>query len=67
MIKNYFEHGFDFVSYCIAIVLGSIIMMTMTGTHSFLNVIGFIILSSIVTISLDMLSYRYLERGDLIE
>lgn len=65
MIKNYFDDGFDPVSFTFSVIIGFIIMMSLTGYHTWYAVIGFFTISTTVIVFVDMLFYQLLERGDM--
>jgi len=65
MIKTYLEEGFDPVSFIISIIIGLMLMMSMTGIHTWYIATGFFIISTFVIMSVDMLFYQLFERGDI--
>lgn len=65
MIKTYLEEGFDPVSFTISIIIGLMLMMSMTGIHTWYIATGFFIISTFVIMSVDMLFYQLFERGNL--
>lgn len=65
MIKTYLEEGFDPVSFIISIIIGLMLMMSMTGVHTWYIATGFLIISTFVIMSVDMLFYLLFERGDI--
>ena len=65
MIKTYLEEGFDPVSFTISIIIGLMLMMSTTGVHTWYIATGFFIISTFVIMSVDMLFYQLVERGNL--
>lgn len=65
MIKDYFREGFDPVSFVFSILIGWMIMESITGWHTLSAIILFFILSTAVIIIIDVTLYQLLERGNL--
>lgn len=65
MIKDYFREGFDPVSFVFSILIGWMIMESIIGWHTLSATILFFVLSMTVIMTIDMIFYQLLERGDL--
>ena len=65
MIKDYFREGFDGISFVFSVMLGLMLMLSLTGYHTWYAVLLFFITSTVVIVAMDILFYQLLERGDL--